>query len=373
MGGFFELIKGSSGKVQASMSTIVKVILIFAILYATYNHLWHIMSAYILLLLLLFMPLILKNKYQVHIPFEFEFIVLAFVLISFFLGSIRGFIIQTFFGIAIGFVGFTIMLILFSHSKFKANYFLIVLFSFSFSMTIGLGAEMTKYYLKLFWDYQNINADYPYTMTNLTLVAIGSFFSSIFGYFYMKGYRMKIMQDMVKSFKNQNPNLFVQKTDSPEEILKLIKKGENEKLEFKSTLRANLHTGEHDKKVENSALKTVVAFLNSEGGTLLIGIGDKGEISGIEKDNFEDNDKFYRHFTNLVKERIGNEFLPYLSFELFLIEGKNVLKVECRKSDKPVFLKYDSQEEFYIRVGASSLQIIGSKILEYINHKFGKM
>ena len=66
--------------------------------------------------------------------------------------------------------------------------------------------------------------------------------------------------------------------------MRLIKRGENEKIEFKSTLRINLHTKEQDKKVENSVLKTIVAFLNSEGGTLLIGVSDCGEIIGIEKD-----------------------------------------------------------------------------------------
>ena len=68
--------------------------------------------------------------------------------------------------------------------------------------------------------------------------------------------------------------------------------------------------------------------------------------------------------------RIGNEYLPYMNFELILIEGKYIMKITCKKSDKPVFLKYDSVEEFYIRVGASSLQIIGSKILDYIRNRF---
>ncbi|VVB78840.1 Putative DNA-binding domain protein [uncultured archaeon] len=371
--GIVEKIKGNSGKIQTSLSTILKVILIFSILYSTYFHLWHILFANIFLLFLMFMPMILGKKYQVNIPFEFEFFLFLFVIMSFFLGSIRGLVIQAFFGIAVGFIGFAIMLILFSNSKFKANYMLIVLFSFSFSLAFGAIAEILKYYLKWFLDYQMSVGDYDFAITNLTLVASGALLSSLFGYFYMIGYRTRIMQEMVGKFKNKNPNLFIEKTDSPEEILKLIKKGENERIEFKSTLRANLHTGEHDKKIENSSLKTIVAFLNSEGGILLIGVSDTGEISGIEKDGFLDNDKFNRHFTNLIKERIGNEYLPYMNFELVLIEGKNIMRVECRKSDKPVFLKCDGTEEFYIRVGASSLQIIGSKILEYIAHKFRKI
>jgi hypothetical protein len=370
MGEIFELLKGSAGKIQASLSTIVKIILILSIFYATYYHLWHILFANVFLLILMFMPYFLRQKYEVHIPAEFEFMFLIFVIISFFLGGIRGIIIQIFFGTAVGFMGFTIMLLLFSHTKFKANYFLIILFSFSFSVTLGLTAEMLKYYLKIFLDYGNVNSDYPYTMMNLTLVSAGAFLSSIFGYLYMKGYRMKFVRDMVNKFKNKNPNFFIKHTDSPEEVLLLIKKGEYEKLEFKSTLRTNMHTGEHDKKVENASLKTIVAFLNSEGGILLIGVSDSREILGIEKDNFENSDRFNRHFTNLIKERVGNEYLPYMNFELIQMENKNLLKVECRKSNKPVFLRCDGLEEFYIRVGASTIQIIGSEVIEYVKNRF---
>ncbi len=365
-----ELINGQGGKFQASLSTIVKIILIISIFYSIYFHLWHLLFANTLLLILMFIPFFIRKSYQVHIPKIFEFFFLIFVLATFFLGNIRGIVIQIFFGIAMGFIGFTVMLLLFSQSKSKANYLLIIIFAFSLSLSLGLIAEMIKYYLKLYLDFGNINGDYSYTMLNLTLVGAGALISSIIGYIYMKGYKVQIMKEMVDEFKHKNPNFFIQKTDSPEEIIRLIKKGENEKLEFKSTLRTNLHTGEHDKKVENAALKTIVAFLNSEGGTLLVGVSNEGDISGIEKDSFEDNDRFNRHFTNLIKERIGNEFLPYMSFELVLMENKNILKVDCKKSEKPVFLKCDSKEEFYIRVGASSLELIGSKILEYIKNKF---
>ncbi|MFA5856254.1 MAG: ATP-binding protein [Candidatus Pacearchaeota archaeon] len=365
-----ELLKRNSAKIQTSLSTIVKIILIFSIFYSTYYHLWHILFADTLLLTLTFLPYILKKTYELKLPREIEFIILMFAILTFFLGDRSGILVQIFFGLVLGFVGFIIMSILFLNSKLKANYSMIILFSFSFSVSLAMVAEIAKYYLKLLFKFNIAVADYHYAILNLTLVSIGAFLSSVIGYSYVKGWRVKMMDKMVERIKNHNPNLFIDKTDSPEEILKLIEKGENEKIEFKSTLRANLHTGEHDRKVENASLKTLVAFLNSEGGTLLIGVNDKGDIIGLEKDGFENNDKFNRHFTNLVKERIGNEYLPYMQFEIIIIEGKSVLKIHCFKSDKPVFLKFESNEEFYIRVGASSLLLIGNKLLEYIHHKF---
>lgn len=142
-------------------------------------------------------------------------------------------------------------------------------------------------------------------------------------------------------------------------------------MEFKSTLRTNLYTKEIDKKIELSILKTITAFLNSNGGKLLIGINDKGEILGIEKDKFENTDKFNLHFINLIKDKIGQRHLHLIKIQDILIEGKTIVNVNCEKSRSPVFLKLASnEEEFYIRSGPSSIQTTGSELVEYIGRKF---
>jgi len=150
----------------------------------------------------------------------------------------------------------------------------------------------------------------------------------------------------------------------------LIDNGEGNKLEFKSTLRTNLHTSKPDKRIEHAVMKTMVAYLNSDGGCLLVGISDDGTVLGIEADNFQNNDKFNQHFTNMFGRDIGNEFLPYIKAELVKVKGMFVLKVDCKPSDKPVFLKDDGKEEFYIRSSAATIEISGSKLIEYINSRF---
>ena len=367
--GLINTIKENEAKIQTSLSLVIKIVLIISVLYAFYFHLWRILFINLLLLFLIFIPTIVR-KYNIEIPREIEFILLIFVVVSFLLGDLRGLVIQVFFGLALGFVGFTIILILYKTSKLKPNYLLIFLFALSLSLALGTLSELSKYYLKYFLDYQIEIADYNYAITSLTLVLAGAILASISGYVYVKGHKLVILKDFVQKFKTKNPNLFIERTDSPEEVLVLIKKGENDKLEFKSTLRTNLHTNQFDRKIEHSTLKTISAFLNSEGGILLIGVSDNNAIFGIERDNFQNNDKFNLHFTNLIKEYVGNEFLPYLHFELVLVENKNILKVDCMKSDKPVFLKFNKEEEFYIRVGSATVQITGSKLVNYIKNNF---
>jgi hypothetical protein len=74
---------------------------------------------------------------------------------------------------------------------------------------------------------------------------------------------------------------------APIAIADLIAGGETRAVEFKSTLRMNLHTGQVDDKIQVSALKTIAGFLNAKGGTLLIGVADNGEVLGLDADGFQ--------------------------------------------------------------------------------------
>ncbi|MAG10719.1 hypothetical protein CMI44_00185 [Candidatus Pacearchaeota archaeon] len=358
-------------ELQKYISLVLKLILIISIINSIYFQLWHLASTSIFLLILLFSPQIIKKSYRITTPIEFEFLLLLFIIISLIFGKVGGILTPILFGIATSFIGFMIMLILYSTNQIKKNYFLIILFAFNFAVAFGFGLEFIKYYLKLLLGHEITDGLYKYSMRNMSYVIIGTAISAVSGFIYMKK-RKGFLRRVVKRFTKSNPELF-SRTDFPEEVVRLVKEGENDKREFKSTLRVNIHTDEIDKKIEYAVLKTIASFLNTKGGTLLIGVSDSGEIRGLEKDRFENNDKLSLHLTNLMKEKIGKKYLPLINFQLILIEGKTIIKIECQKNDKPVFIKTPSgEEEFYIRAGPSSSQIKGSELVEYIDKKFGK-
>ena len=157
--------------------------------------------------------------------------------------------------------------------------------------------------------------------------------------------------------------------DTLDEV-QLILKGENNKLEFKSTLRWNLHANKPDPRLEHGTLKTIVAFLNTDGGTILVGVGDDGDILGIEADQFANEDKYMLHFANLVNDKIGKQFTDYIRWELKSIKDKKILRINCFRSPSPVFLKVSGQEEFYIRTGPSTVQLTPSEVLDYSRKHF---
>lgn len=132
------------------------------------------------------------------------------------------------------------------------------------------------------------------------------------------------------------------------------KEGESGLTEFKSTLRRNLKSGKNDKNIELASLKAVASFLNTDGGTLLVGVGDEGEILGLGPDEFENDDHALRHFSNLVTQHLGIRHFNEIAFHAVHVGDKLVLAVICRKSTEPVFLRHRNEEWFLVRQGPSN-------------------
>ncbi len=151
----------------------------------------------------------------------------------------------------------------------------------------------------------------------------------------------------------------------------LVLMGESITLEYKATLRTNLHTYKIDPRMEMGCLKTIAGFLNSrKGGTLLIGVMDDGTPVGIEADGFLNEDKMLLHLDNLVRERLDPKHMMYIHPHFEEFDGYKVLAVECSPSNSPIFVKDGSTEHFYIRMGASSPELSLSETHAYIKERF---
>jgi hypothetical protein len=151
-----------------------------------------------------------------------------------------------------------------------------------------------------------------------------------------------------------------------------ISHGETASLEFKSTLRWHLHKKAVDKVIENEVLGTVVAFCNTKGGEILIGVADDGTILGLDSDHFPNTDKFLLHLRNLLAARIIPSILHFVEYEIVNVHGTSICRIECSSSTKDVWLKPDkqSQEQFFIRSGPSSTQLMPRQAVDYIRDHF---
>lgn len=158
---------------------------------------------------------------------------------------------------------------------------------------------------------------------------------------------------------------------TPIAVADLIAGGETGAVEFKSTLRMNLHTGQVDDKIQVSALKTIAGFLNAKGGTLLIGVADDGEVLGLVADGFQNEDKLGLHLLNLIRDRIGEVFLPYIHPHFQDENGARVLAIRCEKGPKAAFLRDGNLQRFFVRGGNATTELSGASVTDYVKQRFG--
>lgn len=158
--------------------------------------------------------------------------------------------------------------------------------------------------------------------------------------------------------------------ERPFDLTALLENGESDAVEFKSTLRINLHTGESDKRMETAVLKTLAGFLNTNGGTLIIGVADNGSPVGIERDRFPTEDNMTLHLVNLVSSRLGPLVMTNMHVHFEDYEGSRVMVLRCNRSATPVYTKDGDTEKFYIRTGPSTAELQPSQIQMYIQQRF---
>lgn len=118
------------------------------------------------------------------------------------------------------------------------------------------------------------------------------------------------------------------------ELLEIIHQGEGAKLEYK----------EDDVRPESLA-KEIVSFANMNGGQILIGVDDDGNVSGIQRNRFQE-----WLMDTVVGRHVHPSILP--DYEEVSIEGKRVAIVKIPQGNsKPYALRYNDREDIYVRYG----------------------
>lgn len=177
------------------------------------------------------------------------------------------------------------------------------------------------------------------------------------------------------SIKNLLFDIYLRNHRQAEELLK---QHESKTLEFKSTLRWNLKEKRKDPAVTHAAIKTIADFLNTEGGDLLIGAGDDRSVVGIETDDFENEDKFMLHLSQMVRNTLGDRASTCIDPRMQIVKGKTVCVVTCQRSPEPVFMKTKDTSDgndgdFYVRSGPGTVKLSTQDAEEYIKTRFTKI
>jgi type I restriction enzyme R subunit len=169
--------------------------------------------------------------------------------------------------------------------------------------------------------------------------------------------------------------LFDQYLRKHRQVEELIRQRESKTLDIKATLRHDLKQNSVDDKVTHAVLETIAAFLNTEGGDLLIGVSENRTVRGIEVDGFESDTQFTQYLFEVVRQALGERAITCIDPRTQVLEGKTVCLVSCQRSAEPVFLKWKGMErcpdgDFYVRNGPTTICLDPGTAQEYIQKRF---
>jgi serine/threonine protein kinase len=177
----------------------------------------------------------------------------------------------------------------------------------------------------------------------------------------------------------------------------LIAGGESEKMEFKSSLhhphgemsqekRKKIEAGvltptqaiqEVQRELRKSVTKTVAAFLNASGGTLIIGVSDSGAALGIEHDykyleaSKRTADGWLLSLGELVQNALGKDVWGLLTVPLVQYKGVLVAVVQVPACTTETWHRGDrDQQHFFVRSANSTTELTGPSLLRYAREHF---
>ncbi len=129
-------------------------------------------------------------------------------------------------------------------------------------------------------------------------------------------------------------------------------------------------TIEFKREYSDDIRKTVIAFANTDGGVIHIGISDDGKTFGIK-----DTDGDMTRLSNVLRDSVKPDVTMFVSYEVETVDEKNILKVTVQKgTSSPYYIagKGIRPEGVYVRQGASSVPATESAIIRMIKETDGE-
>jgi serine/threonine protein kinase len=147
----------------------------------------------------------------------------------------------------------------------------------------------------------------------------------------------------------------LRKIEKTADLDSLISNGESTRLEFKQTMQWDTKLLKRNPELLRACVKTVCAFLNGEGGTLLIGVANSGEPTGLDDDirDFKDRqtiDGFESRFRDALMAGLDPESSHLVTITFPVVQRIQICRVDVGRSPHPVFLvSKNIPQQFYVR------------------------
>ena len=135
-----------------------------------------------------------------------------------------------------------------------------------------------------------------------------------------------------------------------------------------------------NKSLERVVLKTIAAFNNTDGGMLVIGVEDNGNILGLERDYESlsaDRDRFEQHLLTLISNEYSTGYTAKnILVKFHMLNNHEICGIEISKGEKELFTEVRDKngqktQKFFVRRGNASVEISNySEVTNYIKERF---
>lgn len=128
-------------------------------------------------------------------------------------------------------------------------------------------------------------------------------------------------------------------------------------------------TTEFKREYTNDVKYAVIAFANSDGGKIYVGIHDDGNVYGVK-----DVDATILQITNMIRDNIRPDVTMFIDYSVDVIDSKNVIVINIQRGTARPYYLYSRgirPEGIYIRSGASSVPASETAILNLIKETSG--
>ena len=163
------------------------------------------------------------------------------------------------------------------------------------------------------------------------------------------------------------------------DIERLLASDESARLEFKASLRVPIDppkpgdkrpAGELERALEREVIDTLAALLNTDGGTLIIGVTDDRKIVGIEVDYPRvkgTRDGWRQTFDHLVTHQLGAEVMKCIDLQLEPWHDRTIAVIRCSPREEPTWVG----DELYVRCTASTEKLSTRHAVAWWRQRWG--
>ncbi len=153
---------------------------------------------------------------------------------------------------------------------------------------------------------------------------------------------------------------------------------ETRNVEFKHSARWSLTSDDpkiHKTLAEEIIAKTVAGFLNGHGGTLLIGVNDRGRPVGLDSDYAhvkpQNADGFVNWLDTMLENTLGHTGAHRVQIRIDVINRIEVCRLDVPASSKPIWTGFKKQDAvLFVRRNNSTRQVPADEVDQFLAERF---